>query len=356
MVRVVAAEGGILGYGHFGSESIAVKLLTRSDSFDEINFLRTRLSNAVSLRRSLGLFDSERTTGFRLVNAEGDGLPGLVVDLYGTTAVMQCQSLGMARVKDAVAAALRELAPREIRAMYSRRKESSKGQDFATDPEPSRYLFGAREDDTFFENGMRFFADWEEGQKTGFFLDQRENRRLLSDLAHGKTVLNCFSYTGGFSVAALIGGASDVISVDSSAAALAGVGRQLELNGLSGKHASIQADCLQYLQKLERPYEVIVLDPPAFIKHRGAIKGGIKGYETINHLALKQLPPGGLLFTFSCSQLLSRADFTDLVERAAARAGRDAQILFELRQAPCHPVNLFHPEGEYLKGLVVAVR
>jgi 23S rRNA (cytosine1962-C5)-methyltransferase len=356
VVRVIAAEGAALGFGHFGSESIAVKLLTRTDSFDEARFLRTRLSNAVSLRRSLGLFDSERTTGFRLVNAEGDGLPGLVVDLYGATAVMQCQSLGMARFKEAAAEALRELLPREIRAIYSRRKESSKGQDFVSDPEPSRYLYGAREEDTFFENGMRFFADWEEGQKTGFFLDQRENRRLLSELARGKSVLNCFSYTGGFSVAALIGGALEVTSVDSSAPALAGVERHLELNRLSGSHAGVQADCLQYLQKLERPFDIIVLDPPAFIKHRGAIKGGIKGYETINHLALKQLPPGGLLCTFSCSQLLSRADFTDIVERAAARAGRDAQILFELRQAPCHPVNLFHPEGEYLKGLVVAVR
>lgn len=355
LVEVLSSSGEILGRGHYGTGSIAVKMLAWNAEYSDEVGIPERISQAAELRKTLGLLSSETTTGFRLVNAEGDGLPGLIVDLYGETAVLQFHSNGMARCADFVAEGLRRALGSRLTAIFDKSKdlesdEAGKGN------RQGGYLWGAAGTPEFRENGLRFAVDWEQGQKTGFFLDQRDNRDLVRRFAAGRAVLNCFSYTGGFSIAALAGKAASVVSVDSSAAALKILEANLVLNREEGAHRSIQADCLQYLQKLDAEYDIIVLDPPAFIKHRGALRGGIKGYETINHLALKQIKQGGMLFTFSCSQLLSKADFVDVLRRAAQRAGREAKVLFELRQAACHPVNIAHPEGDYLKGLVLEIR
>lgn len=343
-VEVRTADGEVLGRGHYAPGSIAVKMLSWNDTFKLENGIRERIRKAAQLRSSLGLLESATTTGFRLINAEGDELPGLVVDFYGSTAVIQFHSTGMVRCADTIVQALREVLGSKLAGIYDKTTE-----------EGGRYLWGEPGPREFFENGHRFLVDWESGQKTGFFLDQRDNRALLKSLCAGRKVLNCFSYTGGFSIYALAGGAVEVVSVDSSQAALATLEENLKRNHFQGKHRSVQADCLQYLQKLEDHYDAVVLDPPAFVKHRGALKGGIKGYDTINHLAIKQIQRGGLLFTFSCSQLLERADFFDVVHRAALRAGREARILYELHQAACHPISLFHPEGAYLKGLILEI-
>lgn len=343
-MEVRAADGEVLGRGHYAPGSIAVKMLSWNDTFELETGIRERIRKAAQLRRSLGLLESASTTGFRLINAEGDELPGLVIDFYGSTAVIQFHTTGMGRCADTIVQALREVLGSKLTGIYDKSAE-----------EGGSYLWGEPGPREFFENGHRFLVDWESGQKTGFFLDQRDNRALLKSLCAGRKVLNCFSYTGGFSIYALAGGAVEVVSVDSSQAALATLEENLKRNRFQGKHRSVQADCLQYLQKLDDCYDVIVLDPPAFVKHRGALKGGIKGYDTINHLAIKQLQRGGLLFTFSCSQLLERADFFDVVHRAALRAGREARILYELHQAACHPISLFHPEGAYLKGLILEI-
>lgn len=349
IVRVHDAGGTVLGCGFFAPDNIAVKMLHWGAGFDPSKWINERIGQAVQLRERLGLFADPGTTGFRLVHAEGDCIPGLIVDLYGRTAVLQTHASGTRRLRNEISLALQLCLGERLSTVFHKEvdhKDADAGGE---------YLLGTGAERVFCENGNTFRVDWERGQKTGFFLDQRENRKLLGALSRGKNVLNCFSYTGGFSVYAGRGGASAVTSVDSSASALALLQENINLNGIQN-HRSVDADCLQYLQHLDSAYDVIVLDPPAFIKHRGALRGGIKGYETINHLAMKQIAPGGLLFTFSCSQLLSRPDFADLVARAALRANRSARVLFELRQGPCHPVSLFHPEGEYLKGLVLEIR
>lgn len=352
IVSVHAHGGEFLGVAHYSTGSISLKMLSYDREFDPRRFLEQRIARAIELRQSLGLLKNSETTGFRLINAEGDGLPGLVVDLYESTAVVQFHSFGMARFRDDLSSVLRKLLGSRLSAIYDKSKDLAGNEAAAVE---NGYVWGSANSFEFIENGHRFIADWENGQKTGFFLDQRENRKLLGSLSKAKSVLNCFSYTGGFSVYALAGEASQVVSVDSSAAALQILERNIALNIPKAAHRCVEADCMQYLQKLDQTYDIIVLDPPAFIKHRGALRGGIKGYETINHLALKQIKAGGLLFSFSCSQLLLRADFYEMLERSALRAGRSARVLYEMRQAPCHPVNLAHPEGEYLKGLVLEI-
>jgi 23S rRNA (cytosine1962-C5)-methyltransferase len=351
IVAVQSSSGQVLGFGHYAPGSIAVKMLSFGGDFSAETFLEQKIDEAIRLRSTLGLMSNTTTTGYRLINAEGDGLPGLIVDLYSSTAVVQFHSLGMHRLRERLVDALRLKLGARLTAVFNKSKELAGNSESGE----NGYLWGHSQSFEFQEYGIRFIADWEHGQKTGFFLDQRENRKLLASYVRGKNVLNCFSYTGGFSIYALSAGAERVTSVDTSSAAMSVLEKNITLNSFSNEHRSVTADCLHYLQKLEDAYDIIVLDPPAFVKHRGALRGGIKGYETINHLACKQIKSGGLLFTFSCSQLLSREDFRDSIVRSALRAGRRARILFELRQAPCHPVSVFHPEGDYLKGAVVEV-
>jgi 23S rRNA (cytosine1962-C5)-methyltransferase len=327
---------------------------------EEHLLIQERLSSAISLRRSLGLLGNPLTNGYRVVHAEGDGLPGLVVDLYGDVAVIQCHSAGMWRLKDVVGDYLRAVEGLRVGDVVFRRVEAQIEEDPERDnqapdspldvtvPEPAKVV-------AFSENGLRFIADVTGGQKTGFFLDQRANRLRLKELSAGKNVLNAFCYTGAFSVYAFAGGAESVVSVDTSKAAIDLCRQNVVANFAGKQHHTEVADCFNYLTQIPDTFDLIVLDPPAFAKHQRAIQRALRGYETINTLALKKIKPGGVLFSFSCSQLISREVFRDAVMRAAVNAGRFVRIIDVLQQAPCHPSSVFHPEGEYLKGLVMVV-
>ncbi len=361
-VEVRAKDGSVLGCGHWGTKGIAIRMLSFNSVKDEIALIQERISSAVSVRRSLGLVGNPETTGFRLVHAEGDGLPGLVVDLYGDVAVVQCHSAGMWRLRETIGALLLgesglkvgEVVYRRVEAHVDQDPETSQGgviRDAAMDatvPEPPKVV-------AFSENGLRFIADVTGGQKTGFFLDQRVNRRTLQQYAAGKHVLNAFCYTGAFSVYAFAGGAESVVSVDTSRAAIDLCRQNVVANFAGKQHHTEVADCFSYLTQIPDTFDLIVLDPPAFAKHQRAIQRALRGYETINTLALKKIKRGGVLFSFSCSQLISREVFRDAVMRAAVSAGRFVRIIDTLQQAPCHPWSVFHPEGEYLKGLVMIV-
>ncbi len=349
LVKVVQFDGCPVCYGHYQRGGIAVKVLKYGVIEDEKAFIAAKVREAFLLRKNLGLVDRHDTDAYRLVHGEGDFLPGLITDIYGSTAVLQCHSAGMERLADVITETLRELYGPALESVYAKPLiEKSEG----------RYLYGQKSARAEIrENGLKFIVDWEQGQKTGFYLDQRENRKLLRSMTAGKKVLNSFCYTGAFSVYALAGGASCVMSVDSSSRALELAGKNVEINFGCGQsnHSTVAADCLKYLKDMSETYDVIVIDPPAFIKHRGALKGGINGYRSINSSAIARLNPGGILFTFSCSQLLSRNDFEDVVRASAMESGKDARILKRLAQASCHPTSIVHPEGEYLKGLAVQV-
>ena len=357
LIDVLSDSGEYLGTGHFGIEGISVRLLSFSPIEDENEFIFASLKRAMELRRSLGLIDNPATTAYRLVNAEGDNLPGLVIDVYNSTAVVQFHSAGMLAWQDKIVSALCRLLGERLTSVFDK-SPILPGQEAleGLPPEKRRYLLGEGKRAVIVENGIRFSVDWERGQKTGFYLDQRENRSLLERYVRGKRVLNAFSYTGGFSLFAMHGGAEFVASVDSSAAVIEELRRNIELNSFSTPHIETVADCLEYLKELHDHFDVVVLDPPAFVKYQGALTGGIRGYESINYHVLRQLKPGSLLFTFSCSQFVSREMFRDIVLKSALRAGKDVNVLYELRQAPCHPVSLFHPEGEYLTGLLLAIQ
>jgi 23S rRNA (cytosine1962-C5)-methyltransferase len=358
-VEVRAKDGSVLGSGHWGTRGIAIRMLSFGAVKEEEAIIVERLTAAVAVRRALGLFGSELTSAFRLVNAEGDGLPGLVIDLYGPVAVIQCHSAGMWRLRETIAQTLLSgIAPGLEEAVYRRveaQMESDSEEEAQTEsalegvvPEPAKVV-------AFSENGLRFLADVTAGQKTGFFLDQRVNRAKVRDYANGRHVLNAFCYTGAFSVYAFAGGAESVVSVDTSKAAI-DLCRQNVVTNFTGKqhHAEV-ADCFSYLTQIPDTFDLIVLDPPAFVKHQRALQRGLRGYETINTLALRKIKPGGFLFTFSCSQLISRELFRDAVMRAAVNAGRFVRLIEVLHQAPCHPSSVFHPEGDYLKGFVAVV-
>lgn len=358
-VEVRGKDGAILGAGHWGTRGIAVRMLSFGAVRDEESLINERLAAAVALRRALGLIGSKDTSGFRLVHAEGDGLPGLVIDVYGELAVVQCHSAGMWRLRETISAylvgsaqiGLSETIFRRVEAQLEASSEENGGTDQGNEavvPEPSRVV-------SFSENGLRFLADVTSGQKTGFFLDQRVNRQKIRAYASGKHVLNAFCYTGAFSVYAFAGGAESVVSVDASKAAIDLCRQNVVANFAGVDHHSEVADCFSYLTQIPDTFDLIVLDPPAFAKHQRAIQRGLRGYETINTLALKKIKPGGILASFSCSQLISREVFRDAVMRAAVNAGRFVRVLEVLHQAPCHPTSIFHPEGQYLKGLIMVV-
>lgn len=343
LVCVRSADAQFLGIGHYFDQSIAVKLLSFKQVDIDSAFWKSAIANAYSLRVALGLVGSLSTNAFRLVNAEGDSLPGLIIDIYHKTAVIQCQTEGMARAIESISNALQDTLPLER--IYCKGGEHLQAQ----------YLLGESGNDIITENGLKFHIDWEKGQKTGFFLDQRENRARLASISSGKRILNCFCYSGAFSIYALSGGATRVDSVDASETAGELCKQNLALNFPESQHDFIKADCFDFLEASSDQYDIVIVDPPAFIKNRSALNSGIKGYDAINNLALRRLKPGGFVLTFSCSQLLDRATFREAVFKAARRARRAVQVVSEFHAAACHPVSLYHPEGQYLKGLLLRV-
>ena len=355
VVDVFGKSGDFLARGHFQIGSIAVRVLSFRQEEIDAAWWRDRIAAAYALRRTLGLTDSGETTCYRLVHGEGDSLPGLVVDVYGTTAVVQCHSVGMYRSRLQIADALLACFGSRITAVYDK---SSQTVPFnARLGAVDGYLRGAASVPlTVRENGLRFLVNWEAGQKTGFFLDQRENRELVRRYAAGRTVLNTFCYTGGFSVYALAGGAVEVCSVDSSERAVALADENVRLHfGPEAKHTSLAADAVEHLRDIGDRYDLIILDPPAFAKHHKVLGNAMQGYRRLNARAIAQIRPGGILFTFSCSQAVSKELFRTTVFSAAAQAGRRVRILHQLTQPAVHPINIYHPEGEYLKGLVLYV-
>lgn len=356
LAEVYTHAGEFIAQGHYQIGSIAVRVLSFERETIDQAWWNGRIAIAYDVRRTLGLTDNAATTCYRLVHGEGDSLPGLVVDIYGSTAVVQCHSVGMYRARMEIAAAIRACYGDDIEAVYDK---SSQTVPFKADlGAVDGYLWGRSEhhEQVVSENGERFLINWEKGQKTGFFLDQRENRELVKRYAKGRTVLNTFCYTGGFSVYAMSGGAREVCSVDSSERAVALAAENMRLNFDEGaNHSEVTADAVEYLKNIGDRYDLIILDPPAFAKHHKALGNAMQGYKRLNARALAQIRPGGILFTFSCSQAVSKELFRTTVFSAAAIAGRKVRILHQLTQPADHPINIYHPEGEYLKGLVLYV-
>lgn len=357
IVDVYSSEGEFLARGHYQIGSITVRVLTFSPEEITPEWWVKRMRAAYDVRCAAGLTENSATDCYRLVHGEGDNLPGLVIDIYGDTAVVQAHSVGMYVSRHEICSALRIVYGDRLRAVYDKSSQTLpyKAETGAVDG----YLYGGSDGVTervVTENGNRFYVDWGSGQKTGFFLDQRENRELVKRYSMGRTVLNTFSYTGGFSVYAMAGGAAEVVSVDSSAIAVKLAERNVELNFEFGaRHVGVTADVFDYLKENGRRFDLIILDPPAFAKHHKVLGNATKGYTRLNARAISQIAPGGILFTFSCSQAVSSELFRTMVFTAAAIAGRNVRILHQLTQPADHPVNIYHPEGEYLKGLVLYV-
>lgn len=353
-VRVTASDGRLLGIGHYEIGSIAVRILDSRDIALDEAFYASRLAEAWTLRQRLGLVRSDNST-FRLVHGEGDFLPGCVIDIYGSTAVLQAHSPGMHYARHIISRALVDLPGAGIKNVYYK-SETTLPFKARLDP-VNDYITGAFDTNIAIENGLKFNIDWLKGQKTGFFVDQRENRKLLESYAKGRRVLNMFCYTGGFSVYAMRGGAISVDSVDSSSKAVALTDANIGLNFPGDeRHHTHDVDAFKFLSDMESDkYDLIILDPPAFAKHRGAIKNGLIGYRKLNARAFEKIKSGGVLFTFSCSQAITKDMFRMAVFTAAAKSGRKVRILHQLTQPADHPVDISHPEGEYLKGLVLYV-
>lgn len=354
IVEVRSSDGTPLGVGHYQIGSIAVRML--SDEIIEINreYYFNRLNNALRLRKALGLLRDDNNA-FRLVHGEGDFLPGLIVDVYGQTAVVQAHSVGMHYARDIIAECLDSLPDASLKNVYYK-SETTLPYKASLDPQ-NDYIIGSYDTDITVENGLKFRVDWLKGQKTGFFVDQRDNRSLLRHFARGRRVLNMFCYTGGFSVYALSGGATLVHSVDSSAKAVSLTRDNVRLNFSDDTpHEAFAEDAFKYLAEMkDGAYDLVVLDPPAFAKHRGAIKNALRGYQKLNARAMEKMPKGSILFTFSCSQAVSKEQFRLAVFSAAAQVGRRVRILHQLTQPADHPINIYHPEGEYLKGLILYI-
>ena len=359
LVSVCSADGRLLCCGHYQIGSIAVRVLSFDEDPTRADYWLRMLTRAYKLREACSLTTSATTTCYRLVHGEGDGLPGLIIDYYDGVCVLQAHSVGMFRAKNQICEALRKIYGDSLKAVYDK---SSGTAPFKAGLElVDGYLWQApgfeAGEQVVLENGHKFLVNWTEGQKTGFFLDQRENRALVERYARGRNVLNLFCYTGGFSVYALGGGALHVDSVDSSAKAMAMVDRNIALNGFtSSQHTSFCADAIEHLAAVEDgKYDLIIVDPPAFAKHRGALKNALRAYQRLNARAIEKVAPGGFVFTFSCSQVVDKEDFALAVFSAAASTGRRVRILDRLNQPADHAVNIYHPEGEYLKGLLLYV-
>lgn len=352
LVRVLTNHGDFIAVGHFQKGSISVRVLSFRDVEIDADFWASRLASALKVRQSIGIADNPQNNTYRLVHGEGDNLPGLIVDVYDRTAVMQAHSIGMHLCRKEIAEQLVKVMGRRIDNVYYK---SETTLPFMDDME-NGFVYGGSEDNVALENGLKFYVDWLRGQKTGFFVDQRDNRSLLEKYSAGKSVLNMFCYTGGFSVYAMRGGAKLVHSVDSSAKAIELTNRNVALNFEDdNRHEAFCEDAFKYLEQAGNNYDLIILDPPAFAKHRGALHNALKGYTRLNNKAFQKIQPGGILFTFSCSQVVTKDHFRNAVFTAAAQAGRKVRILHQLHQPADHPINIYHPEGEYLKGLVLFV-
>lgn len=356
IVEVVTKQGDFIAKGHWQIGSIAVRVLSFEQEDIDQAWWNRRISEAKGVREALGLVDNTTTTCYRLVHGEGDLLPGLVIDIYERKAVVQCHSVGMYRSREAISVALREAYGDRLDAIYDK---SAQTLPFKADlGAVDGYLWGGSKDkdNIVLENGLKFMVNWEEGQKTGFFIDQRVNRDLVRQYSKGRKVLNTFCYTGGFSVAALAGGAKEVVSIDLSERAVKLADENVRLNfGDEVPHKAIACNAVEYLKDIDADYDLIILDPPAFAKHHKVLGNALQGYKKINARALEKIRPGGILFTFSCSQAVSRDLFRTTIFTAAAIAKRKVRIIGQLTQPADHPINIYHPEGEYLKGLVVYV-
>jgi 23S rRNA (cytosine1962-C5)-methyltransferase len=359
IAEVFSKHGELLGVGHFHHGSIAVRLLSfGAANLNDEDFWTEKLRNALKVREIATPFRGQETTAFRLVHGEGDGLPGLVIDIYGKTAVVQCHSIGMHRQRDLIADALKKVLGKNLEAIYDKSGDTLPPR--YAENQTNEYLFSASNSlsgmTIIEENGVKFKVDWVTGQKTGFFLDQRDNRQLLAKFAAGKTVLNAFCYTGGFSCYALKAGAALVHSVDVSAKAMELTAENAALNApFPGQHEGFTDDVLRFLKNTEMRYEVMVVDPPAYAKSLEKRHNAVQGYKRLNVEAIKKVAPGGILFTFSCSQVVDRELFYHTIAAAAMEVGRPIRVLHHLTQGADHPVSLFHPEGAYLKGLVLFV-
>lgn len=353
-VRVIASTGDFIAVGHYQVGSIAVRVLSFSDITIDQSFWRERLAAAITMRCHIGIADNPENNTYRLVHGEGDWLPGLVIDCYGSTAVMQAHSVGMHLNRMDICQALTDVMGGRIQQVYYKSETTLPYK--AHLEEEDGFIFGHTDDDIAVENGLKFHVDWLRGQKTGFFVDQRENRSLLEHYSKDKSVLNMFCYTGGFSVYAMRGGAKCVHSVDSSAKAIEITTNNIGLNFPGDpRHEAYCEDAFRFLEERKDKYDIVVLDPPAFAKHRAALHNALKGYIRLNAKGIRLVKEGGLLFTFSCSQAVSKDQFRSAVFTAAAQSGRKVRIIHQLHQPADHPINIYHPEGEYLKGLVLYV-
>ncbi|SHF80028.1 class I SAM-dependent rRNA methyltransferase [Dysgonomonas macrotermitis] len=356
IVEVYTAGGEYIATGHYQIGSIEVRVLSFSEREINDSFWEERLSVAYDMRKTIGVV-SESNNAFRLIHGEGDNLPGLIIDIYGYTAVMQSHSVGMHENRNDICKALVKILGDNLKNVYYKSETTLPYKaDLGAE---NGYLFGGKEntDGIAVENGLKFHADWLKGQKTGFFVDQRDNRALLEKYSKDRRLLNMFCYTGGFSFYAMRGGAKLVHSVDSSAKAVMLTENNVQLNFPGDdRHKAYAEDAFKYLANMEKgEYDLIILDPPAFAKHRGAIKNALQGYKRLNAVAFDKIAPGGILFTFSCSQVITKDAFRLAVFSAAAQSGRSVKILHQLTQPADHPINIYHPEGEYLKGLVLYV-
>ena len=354
VVEIEDSRGHFIAIGHYQPSSIAVRVISFEKVDIDSNFWRQKINLAIQFRKTLGLFGSETTNTYRLIHGEGDNMPGLIVDIYGSTAVMQCHSVGMYHIRQQLA----ELIVSEYKGIIKSVYDKSSGTlPYKSGINPKdTYLIGNEETGTLLEHNNKFEVSWVEGQKTGFFIDQRENRLLLQGYSRGKTVLNTFGYTGGFSVYAMKGGATKTVTVDSSQKAIDLTKRNIAINfGETPKHEAVCEDVFEYIRSATEKFDIIILDPPAFAKHNEALRNALQAYKRLNAAAIDKLNPGGLLFTFSCSQVVNKENFRNAVFSGCAMTGRKVRILHQLTQPADHPINIYHPEGEYLKGLVLQV-
>lgn len=353
-VDVYSSHQQFLGVGYYQKGSITVRILSFEQQQINADYWRQRLNAAYQMRRTLGLAQNPINNAYRLVYGEGDGLPGLIIDVYGKTAVMQVHTAAMHMHRMEIAEALSEVMGEDLKHIYYKSEATLSAQEQMISV--NEFLKGGSDENIAMENGLKFYVDWLKGQKTGFFVDQRENRALVERYAKDKTVLNMFCYTGGFSFYALRGGAKLVHSVDSSAKAIELTNRNVELNFPNcPNHQAFVADAFEFLDRMETSYDLMILDPPAFAKHKAAIRNALRGYTKLNAKAFEKIQPGGILFTFSCSQVVDKISFRNAVLTAAVQSGRKVRILHQLTQPADHPINIYHPEGEYLKGLVLYV-
>lgn len=354
VVEVFDVHKNFLGIGHYQIGSIAVRIISFKRVVPNLDFWIQKLSNALLLRKSLGFVNNSQTNAFRLVHGEGDGLPGLIIDFYAGTAVVQMHSVGMYLSRQIIYEALQAVMGTDLTSIYEK-SEGTLPFKAGLNPE-NGYILGKSGSHIALENGLKFNVDWEKGQKTGFFVDQRDNRAMVEHYSKGRNVLNMFCYTGGFSFYAMRGGANVVHSVDSSERAIELTKANVELNYPNdARHEAYAEDAFRYMERIKNKYDLIILDPPAFAKHQNVLANALQGYRRLNAKAFEQIAPGGILFTFSCSQVVTKENFRTTVFSAAAKAGRQVRIINQLTQPADHPINIYHPEGEYLKGLVLFV-